>query len=111
MKFTEEHYRTVAETLKRVVVSEDIKLEWGARQRQLLREQIASGSKAPNYRAVWLRSTRDAVIDTIKKRSEVFNNTYKHDKISAQDMMDALTTTLNHFKLAMDKLKGSKPHD
>ena len=69
MKFTEEHYRTIAETLKKVVTSDDVKLEWGLRQRQAIKDQLSKGLKVEHYRVAWIKSARDEVIEAVKKKA------------------------------------------
>jgi len=98
MEFTDEQLKIAAQTLFRVVSSDAIKLRWGAAKRIYLGTELAEGREPIHYRIEWLRDCRDALLDTLIKQGERFNRTWKHDRVSVNDMKDAVLTLLLKFQ-------------
>jgi len=105
MKPTTEQIQVAARILKEVVTSDAVKIRWGMQQRTYIKEAIDRGEKVGGYRVRWLTETKNRLIDELAVCAQEFNRTYKHDKISVQDMADALATTLQRLQQAAQKFK------
>lgn len=86
----------------KLVSEKDERLEIGSRIREKMKASIAKGEEPSGYRADWLRESALEIIRTLGSQAQKFNTTYSSDKISAQDMVDALATAMN---LLIKKIK------
>lgn len=91
---TDSQVLAISGTLHQIVTSRDIKVAYGAQQREVIKNALKKGKVLDNYRTAWLKSTRDRIIAVLIEEANKFNDTYKHDRISLADMGDALHTTL-----------------
>lgn len=107
MKLTKKQIYAAAQVLKECVTSKDVKLRWGALQRQILKDRLERGDKTGGYRVEWIKKTRLEVVDVLQKSAKNFNETYKHDHISAQDLLDVLNSTINSFQVVTKRLKAN----
>lgn len=109
---TDAQVLAIAETLKRIVTDDDVKVAWGMAKRRELQEAISRGQQPDNYRIDWLISTRSAIIDTLAREAVVFNDRYRHDRITSRDMMDVIASTMAQFQMAIAQIvKGSAQND
>ena len=107
MKLTKQQIFTAAQVLKECVTSKDVKLRWGALQRQIIKDRIERGDKTGHYRVDWIKKTRMEIAEVLQKSAQEFNAVYKHDCISAQDLIDVLNSTINSFHVVTKRLKGN----
>jgi hypothetical protein len=89
---TPEHLEAVAKFLYNLVTSREAKLAFGAHQRQLIKDALTRKKTIDNPRTRWLISTRDRIIAVLIEEAEKFNEENRHDRISHQDMADAIAT-------------------
>lgn len=82
------------DVLHKFATSKDSRLQYGAKVRSEMQKALANGGKIVGYRAEWLYTSADSVLNCLIESSEQFNNTYSHDMISVQDLKDVLNTVL-----------------
>jgi hypothetical protein len=87
-----EQLEAIARFLHMLVTSREAKLAFGAHQRQLIKDALSRKIPLDNPRTRWLISTRDRIIAVIIEEAEKFNEENRHDRISHQDMADAIAT-------------------
>jgi hypothetical protein len=83
--------------LHRYVTSSDTRLRYGQLQRRDMKDDIENGVKPTGYRAEWLVSTTDALLDVLIEASRQFNASYHFDMISTNDMRDVLIGLLDQI--------------
>jgi len=105
-RLSDPQLQAIADYLLQVVTDPGVKLRWGARLREEIRQQLSKGQTPTGYRVNWLRETGMELIDTLQRQAQTFNDRYRHDRISVSDMCDALTTTLAQLKAASEKADG-----
>ena len=82
----------VGAILLNIVLDEQGALRNGLQDRKRIADEIAKGLSPVGHRVQWLLDTADALNDTLATQAAKFNNTYRADKISVHDMVDALAT-------------------
>jgi len=87
-----EQLEAIARFLHMLVTSREAKLAFGAHQRQLIKDALSRKITLDNPRTRWLISTRDRVIAALIEEAEKYNAENPHDRISHQDMADAIAT-------------------
>lgn len=87
----QELYQNAAEVLRVVVEDENVKLHWGAQQRQVMKESIQKNPKFTNYRTEWLHAASLALVKALLESSKEFHAKNPQDRLSVRDFMDALS--------------------
>lgn len=103
MEYSKEQLDAVARTLKQVVTDDAIKLRWGALKRAEMHAAQKRGEKSDTYRVEWIRKSRSRVVQLLLDISQEFNRTWKHDRASAQDLMDILVSA---YRMMENNLKS-----
>lgn len=106
MTFTDEQLRATAAILHRIVTDAQVKLQWGAQKREELKVSLAKGENPVTYRSEWMRETKARIVEALLESSNSFNRTYKHDRISVQDMIDVLVYTIGTLAAKTKKSQG-----
>jgi hypothetical protein len=104
-KLSDQQLQALADYLLLITTDSGVKLRWGYQQREQMRQVLQKGQVPKGYRADWIKKTKMALIDTLHREAEVFNDTYRHDLISVNDMADALSTTLETLRVACRKIE------
>jgi len=97
----EEHDKTLRNSvsvLHRFVGDTEGKLRFGLRVREQLRQALLRGEKPDSYRLDWLVSASDAVFAVLGEMARQFNDDNPQDRISRQDLLDVLLTSVNRLK-------------
>lgn len=82
----------ISEILFKVVSDEKLALQRGLKDRERISAIIARGEEPYGHRVDWLRDTAHALNETLMVQAKKFNTAYPGDKISVQDLIDALET-------------------
>jgi hypothetical protein len=98
----------VANILLFVVKSQAIKLAYGTRKREEIREKLKKGIKCTDYRAGWLMDSRSRILDTLAEVGNTFNARFPHDCASVQDFVDILQSTMNQLIAGANRKDGGK---
>jgi hypothetical protein len=89
---TPTHLEAIVKYLHALVMSREAKLAFGAHQRQLIKDALSKKKVLDNPRTRWLISTRDRIVAVLIEEAEKYNTANPHDRISHQDMADAIAT-------------------
>jgi hypothetical protein len=98
----------VGNILHFIVNNQDIKLAFGTRKRDEMRDKLKKGIQPNDYRASWLMSARSEMVNTLEKLGTVFNKRFPHDCASVQDFVDILQSTMNQLVNVANKKTGKK---
>lgn len=90
----------VVEVFHKITKQADIRLQRGLARRQEMYSQIKRGEAATGFRADFLRQATGDVLDCLAKIGEKFNDNHPDDKISVNDLLDILATTIARLKNA-----------
>ena len=102
-KLTRQQLQALADYLLHITTDPGVKLRWGSRLREEIRLQLQKGQMPTGYRVDWLRNTRAALVETLQREAQAFNEKYRHDCISVSDLADALSTALHQLKTASER--------
>jgi len=102
MEPTEQDLKRLVALLRTVRTSKEIKLRYGAMQRQEIKEKLNKGEKVTGYRVQWLRESRDRIIKMLGEMAQEFNDKYPHDCISVADLGDVCISVLYYLKKAQE---------
>ena len=94
----------IAEILWAARTDDQVRLRYASRIRANIRERLSRGDETvvSHYRYLWLKETRDAIINILDSSREIFANQHPYDQISIQDYFDVLTATSNIIKEVAD---------
>jgi hypothetical protein len=92
--------------LYEVVTNDQLKLEYGARQRDRIKEALRDGETITGYRVKFLEEAVSKLFHMLGETSAEFNRKYPHDKFSTQDLSDILATAWSRLKNYQKKLGG-----
>jgi|SRR5882757_7674532 len=98
MNYTDEELYEAIAIVKNVVNSEEIKLEFGRQQREIIKRKLKNGEKVSGYRVEWLQDTVGDIAGCLAESADRFNTQNPHDKISLSDLVDALATAMHRFQ-------------
>lgn len=98
MSPTEQDLKGLVTLLHTIRTSQQIKLRFGAMQRQELRDRLANGGPADGYRAEWIKDSRDKLVKMLGTMAQEFNAKYPHDCASVTDLGDICSAVLHYLK-------------
>lgn len=79
----------VVAILYKARTDQQVKLRFGARKRLAILKAIRDETvNKDDYRYQWIKTTRDKILKLLSVESAAFNQTYGHDAISLEDMVD-----------------------
>lgn len=76
----------------------ETRLANGARLRKEMHETLEAGERPTGYRPDWVRISALRMVHELQKLGLEFNDEHKNDQCSLGDLMDVLTTAMNHLK-------------
>lgn len=83
----------ICNTFVRLRDSIDAKVAAGLQDRRRIAAEINSGKDPAGPRVDWLKETALALVETLKVAARKYNATNAGERISGQDLLDALATT------------------
>ena len=111
MAASNEEILNASEILFKVVTDQNVKLNYGSRQRTALKEMMDKGEKPNHYRMTWLKEARNDLIDSLQKIAEKFNKQFPHDACSVADLLDVLASTTHQFQTAVKRKEKNNSKD
>jgi hypothetical protein len=88
----------VATTLFAIVSDKTKAIQRGARDRERIAQTIARGEEPYGHRVDWIQEAAEAVNQALMIKAREFNDRYPGDRISVQDMLDALATLAGGYR-------------
>lgn len=96
-----EQIAAVVKIITKARTDQQVKLRFGARKRTQLAKDIKDGTiNTSDYRYLWVKEARNAIIDSLGASAEAFNAKYPHDSISVNDFIDVLNSVLLQIQAA-----------
>lgn len=88
---TNQQISKIVEIITLARTDQQVKLRFGVRKRERLAAEVKAGLVGPaDYRYLWIKSARDAILDTLTQQAKLFNRANLHDCCSVQDLVDIL---------------------